>query len=182
MRAFGGSNWSHQRIQEANDYAQEHGLVPFAASSPNFSLAAQREVIWDGCVTLTGPESAPASEWYRKRQLPVFAWSSLGRGFLSGRFSKEAFEKGKETLDPSFVRAFCFEENFERLGRAAQLAKNKGVTVPQVGLAYVLRQPMNVFALVGTETPEEFGSCVEALDLELAPEEIAWLNLERNAL
>ncbi|MBM3210838.1 aldo/keto reductase, partial [Candidatus Poribacteria bacterium] len=32
IKAFGGSNWRHERIQEANDYAQSHGLVPFTAS------------------------------------------------------------------------------------------------------------------------------------------------------
>ena len=36
--AFGGSNWTHGRIAAANDYAREHGLTPFAVSSPNFSL------------------------------------------------------------------------------------------------------------------------------------------------
>src|ERR1051325_9347486 len=32
VRAFGGSNWTHQRIAEANAYADEHGLIPFACS------------------------------------------------------------------------------------------------------------------------------------------------------
>ena len=41
IRAFGGSNWTHERIREANEYATAHGLTPFAASSPNFSLAEQ---------------------------------------------------------------------------------------------------------------------------------------------
>ena len=39
--AFGGSNWTHQRIAEANQYAGEHGLIPFTVSSPNFGLCDQ---------------------------------------------------------------------------------------------------------------------------------------------
>ena len=41
IRAFGGSNWSQARVQAANEYAAAHGLVPFAAASPHFSLAIQ---------------------------------------------------------------------------------------------------------------------------------------------
>jgi len=36
IRAFGGSNWTAARLQEANDYAREHGLTPFAASTLAF--------------------------------------------------------------------------------------------------------------------------------------------------
>lgn len=39
--AFGGSNWTHQRIEEANEYAYRRGLIPFTVSSPNFGLADQ---------------------------------------------------------------------------------------------------------------------------------------------
>ncbi|CAN5875957.1 hypothetical protein BH24DEI2_BH24DEI2_18400 [soil metagenome] len=39
IRAFGGSNWTHTRVAEANAYAERNALTPFAASSPNFSLA-----------------------------------------------------------------------------------------------------------------------------------------------
>ena len=178
IRAFGGSNWSHERIQEANDFAASHGLVPFAASSPNFSLAVQKEIIWDGCVSLAGPENSKAREWYAETRMPVFAWSSLGRGFLSGRFSKMVYETEKDNLDPSFVRAFCFEENFQRLDRAVSLAKEKEVSVPQIALAYVLNQPLEIHALVGAETSAEFEGCCDALDIGLSPAELAWLNLE----
>ena len=39
IHAFGASNWSHQRIAEANAYAKANGLRGFTASSPNFGLA-----------------------------------------------------------------------------------------------------------------------------------------------
>jgi aryl-alcohol dehydrogenase-like predicted oxidoreductase len=46
--AFGGSNWSIDRIAEANDYAKAHSLVPFSVSSPGFSLAVQYKDPWGG--------------------------------------------------------------------------------------------------------------------------------------
>ena len=58
--AFGGSNWTHQRIAEANAYASKYGLVPFTVSSPNFGLCNQIDDPWGGgpgCVTISGPVS-----------------------------------------------------------------------------------------------------------------------------
>lgn len=39
--AFGVSNWTHQRIAEANEYAHSHHLIPFTVSSPNFALRSR---------------------------------------------------------------------------------------------------------------------------------------------
>ena len=52
IKAFGGSNWTTARLAEANAYAKASGQVPFAVSSPNFSLADQIEEPWGGCCLL----------------------------------------------------------------------------------------------------------------------------------
>ena len=72
IRAFGGSNWTHQRIQEANEYASQRGLRPFTVSSPNYGLADQVLDPWGpGCVTLSGPQNVEARSWYEANQMPV---------------------------------------------------------------------------------------------------------------
>jgi len=180
IHSIGGSNWTHQRIQEANEYAEAHGLVPFAVSSPNYSLAEQVENPWGpGCVGLGGPDQVEAREWYEKTQLPIFAYSSLGRGFFSGRITRENFEELKENsmIDGACLRAYCHEQNFRRLDRVQTLAEEKGMTVPQIATAYIMSQPLNVFALVGTANRDEFKANVEACELRLTPEETAWLDL-----
>jgi hypothetical protein len=53
--AFGGSNWTHERIRAANVYAEAHGLTPFVVSSPQFSLAEMVEPPWTGCISIGGP-------------------------------------------------------------------------------------------------------------------------------
>src|SRR3712207_4313847 len=83
IRAFGGSNWRHTRIAAANQYAAQHGLTGFAASSPNLSLARQIEPMWAGC--LSADEAARA--WHTETQLPLIAWSSQASGFFSDRKS-----------------------------------------------------------------------------------------------
>src|SRR5262249_12756538 len=39
LRAFGGSNWSPERLEEASRFAADRGLEGFTASSPHLSLA-----------------------------------------------------------------------------------------------------------------------------------------------
>jgi len=172
IRAFGGSNWSIPRIEEANAYAREHGLVGFAASSPHYSLAEWNRPMWEGCVAATDPESR---EWYRRTGMPLFAWSSQASGFFSGRFRPEDAEDPRAQ---HVARTWFNERNFQRLERAQDLAQRKGVTPNQVALAYVLRQPLNVFALIGPHTAQELRNSLGALKVELTEDELRWLNLE----
>ena len=113
--AFGGSNWTHQRIAEANQYAGEHDI-----------------------------------------------------------------EGAKKILDPNAVKGYCYPENFERLARAEQLAKEKDCTVPQIALAWILNQDFEVFPLVSAKKASRIASNAKALDIVLAKEEVEWLDLRRD--
>lgn len=175
VRAFGGSNWTHKRLEEANEYAEKKGLTPFAASSPNFSLAEQVDNPWGpGCVGLGGPANADARAWYEKSRLAVFAYSSLARGLFSGRITRENY---KETADGACQTAYCHEVNFQRLDRVRELAAEKNLTVPQVAMAWILNQPIEVYALVGAASPEEIEANAAVASLELTQAEIDWLDL-----
>ena len=181
VRAFGGSNWTHQRIEQANEYAEAHGLIPFAVSSANYSLAEQVVVPWAECISIAGPTAQAARQWYARTQMPVFAWSSLAGGFFSGRFRRDNLETFTDGLDKLAAKCYASEANFRRLDRAAELAKEKGLTVPQVAMAYLMNDPLNVFALVGCRTAEEFKANAQALDVRLTDGELAWLDLRSQA-
>lgn len=172
---FGGSNWSVQRLEEANEYAYAHNLKPFAASSPNFSLAEQKQPPWPNCVSIAGNKESEARAWYAAHRMPLFTWSSLAGGFFSGRFRRDNLDKFWEYFDKVVLDSYCTEANFQRLDRAEELAAQRGVTLPQIALAYVLSQPLDIYALVGCNTPDEFRANIEALELELTPDEIAFL-------
>jgi aryl-alcohol dehydrogenase-like predicted oxidoreductase len=183
IHAFGGSNWTHQRLAEANDYAQSHGLLPFTASQPYFGLADQVDDPWGpGCVSLAGPTNVEARQWYAAHAMPVLSYSSLARGFFSGRLSRDNYEEMKPVLGGACVKAYCCEENFQRLDRAAQLAQQIGLTIPQAALAFSLSSPMNVFPLVGAASEAEFQENMKALDYKLTAQERAWLDLEVETL
>jgi aryl-alcohol dehydrogenase-like predicted oxidoreductase len=178
--AFGGSNWTTARVQEANEYAAAHNLVPFVASSPNFSLAEQINPPWDGCISIGGPKGAAARAWYGDNQLALFTWSSLAGGFFSGRITRENRDTLDSNADKLCLYAYGSDENFERLDRARILGEEKGLTIPQIATTYVLSQPLNIFALVGCRTKEEFQQNLIASELKLSAEEMDWLDLKRD--
>ena len=179
IRAYGGSNWSHRRLAEANEYAARHGLAPFVASEPNYCLAVQAvPQFGPGCVSISGPANKEAREWYIATQMPVISYSSLGSGFFSGSVTRDDFGKVRHTMGEDSVRAYCHEDNFQRLERAAALGKEKGATAAQVALAFIMQSGLNVFPLTGAQTVKEVEENVRALEIKLTPQERAWLDLE----
>ncbi|GIP26749.1 oxidoreductase [Paenibacillus sp. J23TS9] len=170
--AIGVSNWTWQRIQEANEYAAAHQLAGFSFSSPNLSLAKPNEPFWTGCVSA----DAETCAWHEKEQLPLFSWSSQARGFFTGRFTPDI----RDNAD--LVRVFYNDDNWERLERAKQLAETKQVTAIQIALAYVLNQPYPTCALIGAQSAEELRSCDEGSLIHLTKDELDWLDLSKDKL
>ena len=99
--------------------------------------------------------------------MPLVPWSSQAQGFFA-------------TDGPgSFPTSWNSDDNVERRRRAGRLANEKGVDPTTVALAYVLAQPFPVFPIIGPATMRETASSLEALTVQITPDEVAWLNLER---
>lgn len=180
--AFGGSNWAVERLNEANEYADRHGMTGFVASSPNYSLANEIEVPWEGCLSISGPDRTAEREWYARHKMPLFTWSSIARGFFTGRLTRDNFESIRDELDGSMVTSYCYEENFQRLDRVGELAARKQATVAQIALAWVLQDPdLDVYPLVGARTPDEAAANAQVFDLKLTAAEREWLDLRRES-
>lgn len=175
IRSYGGSNWTHQRIAEANTYAEAHGLDPFVASSPNLSLATQAIAPWTGCISVSGEAGRPARDWYKAHNIGLFTWSSLAGGFFSGRFTPDNLDEFTGYFDKLCVDVYCFEENWGCLDRAKQMASEKGASLAQIALAYVLNQPANIYALIAPYNAHEVTDSAKAIDIELTADEITWL-------
>lgn len=185
IKVFGASNWSYERIQEANAYAEKHGLQPFTVVSQHFSLGVQAKDPWgNGCVSLTGAHMEPARMWHKANHIPLFAYSSLCLGLFSGRFNRHNYWGlyNQNLLPKNCVDSYCTSENFDRLDRLENLAAEKGVGVPLLAIAYVLNYQQfggfPTFALVGGITPEEVAQYESASRIQLSDNEMRWLNLE----
>ena len=176
LRAYGFSNWSRARIEEARDYAEANGRPLPAASSPNFSLADQVRDPWGGgCVTLTGDAAAGDREWHRSTGMTVFAWSSLARGLFSGRVTRRALAADPGLVDEACRTAYVHDVNLARLERTIEFAAATGASVPQIALAWVLAQDLPLYAIVGAATEREVEELVAAAALTLTEEEQQWL-------
>jgi len=176
--AFGGSNWTTERIEEANVYACAQGMIPFTVSEPCFSLAEQIGDPWGGSIHISGPHGAPARSWYKENDMPIFAYSSLARGFLSGKYHADDFNTKAPDIQYGMLDEYYFPDNIERLRRCEQLAKNYGVTVPEIALAWELKQPMRVFPIISPSRVEHLEKNILALDLKLTDEQCLWLDLK----
>ncbi len=174
--AFGGSNWSHQRIAEANAYAADHGLEPFTASSPHFSLAEQIDDPWGpGCVSIAGPDQRAARNWYAGQDVRLFGYSSLARGLFSGRLTRDDLS----IADHACRKAYCHEVNFGRLDRTRELAADRGLSVAQIAMAWLLSHPLDVVACCGAANTTEIAEMVAASEVRLSAAEMDWLDLAR---
>lgn len=169
IKRFGGSNWTAERIDAANEYATKNGLQGMSFLSNNFTLARMIEPPWAGCMSASTPEFRA---WLAEKQMPLLPWSSQARGFFLDDTSPDF------KADPERVRCWFSDDNFERLARARELAKKHGVMAINIALAYVLRQPFPTFPLIGPRTLNELRTSLPALDVALSEDEVKWLNLE----
>ncbi len=167
---FGGSNWSVERFDEANDYAARHGLEPMRILNNNLSLAVMERPVWPGCVTSNAPETLT---YLRDKGVVHLSWSSQARGYFLPASLRDRLP---EATRPE--ACFGSSANEERRRRAESLAEEKGVTPHNIATAWVLAQGFPSIALIGPRSPGEIVSTLPALGVELTPDEAAWLNLE----
>lgn len=74
------------------------------------------------------------------------------------------------------ARVWFNDDNFARMNRVQQLAGQKNTGPTQIALAYVLSQPLNVFALIGPQSIEETRTSFLALNTPLSAQELRWLD------
>ncbi len=105
--------------------------------------------------------------------IALVAYSPLGRGFLSGRFSSP------EELDEGDFRKYGPRFNGENLKanlklaeRVKELAAEKGVTAGQLALAWVLHRGENIVPIPGTKRVSYLEENLAAADIELSEEEV----------
>lgn len=176
IRAFGVSNWTIARIEEANAYARENGLEGFTVSSPHFGLAEQVSDPWGGgCITISGNTRGADRAWYQQNQMPVISYSSLSRGFFSGKFKAYDWDTAKAVLDGPAQKGYLSENNMDRLHRAEILAKRDGCTVAQIALRYIFSVGINLFAVISTQSIQRMHDNIDASNTPLRAEDIAYL-------
>jgi aryl-alcohol dehydrogenase-like predicted oxidoreductase len=155
VRHIGLSEAAPETIRRA------HAVHPIAAVQTEYSLFS-RDVEDEVLPTL------------RQLGIGLVAYSPLGRGFLSGRFTsaEELDADDWRRTQPRF-RGENAERNLELAAKVSWLAADKGITPAQLALAWVLAQGDDIVAIPGTKRRSYLEQNAAAADVTLSADELA---------
>ena len=155
VRYVGCSNWTGEQIQQAIDLAREHGYVKIVSSQPEYSLL-HRE-----------PEEdvIPAS---KANGISQVVYSPLAQGVLSGKYAPgEAASEGTRASARAEWMEYLEDDVLERVQRLGPIADGLGITMAQLALAWILREPNVASAIVGASRPEQLRDNAAASGVDL---------------
>jgi len=142
-RSIGFSEWSADQIEAALSLP---GVERFVSSQPQYSLLRR------------GPERAVIPLCAREG-ISQIVWSPLGQGVLTGKYRvgephPPDSRASSERMGWSMHR-FLTDEVIAAVDRLRPIAAAAGLSLPQLALAWVLREPNVASAIVGVSRPEQ---------------------------
>lgn len=165
IRYFGASNWSPQRIIEAQAYAAKLGHEGFVAVQPFWGLGKPNP---EGAAAAGyGPYYEDGFQALHESGLTMVPYAGQSRGY----FTKVA-AGGEGSLRDDIKAMYLNDANRARFKAVQAVAKRHGVTVNEVVLAYLLSQPRQTIPIIGASKPEQLTESVKAVDLKLSPAEL----------
>jgi aryl-alcohol dehydrogenase-like predicted oxidoreductase len=110
----------------------------------------------------------------RELGIGFVAYSPLGRGFLTGQIRSidDLAPDDFRRMSPRF-QGENFQRNLDLVDRVRQIAKERGCTPAQLALRWVLAQGDDVVPIPGTKRRKYLEENVAALEMELAPADLA---------
>ena len=114
----------------------------------------------------------------RELGIGFVAYSPLGRGFLTGQYTKPADFDVTDTRTSRFPRfaGEALDKNLVLVDRVRAIAARKGARPGQLALAWVLAKGDDVVPIPGTKRRTYLEENAAAADLVLSPEDIAELD------
>jgi len=102
----------------------------------------------------------------------LIPWSPLARGFLAGRYKRDqAPDSPRFKTDQFFAPRYFKSEDFDVVERLAEVAKEKGVSMAQVALAWIYHKDVAA-PIIGATKIEHVEEAVAALDLHLSSDDM----------
>jgi aryl-alcohol dehydrogenase-like predicted oxidoreductase len=157
-RYLGFSEWPADRIKAALELP---GVEKFVSSQPQYSLLwrePEREII----------------ELCARNGISQIVWSPLAQGALTGKYKPgEAPPQGSRATSREMGWAmdrFRDDDVLAAVQRLRPIAQRLGITMPQLALAWVLREPNVASAIIGASRPEQVEENAAASGVELDAE------------
>jgi aryl-alcohol dehydrogenase-like predicted oxidoreductase len=112
-------------------------------------------------------------ETCRELGIGFVAYSPLGRGFLTGQFTRfEDFPQDDYRRNSPRFQGDNFQKNLDLVNRVEEIAKEKRCTPAQLALAWVLAQDKNIVPIPGTKRRKYLEDNAAALDVKLNAEDL----------
>jgi len=159
----GISSYTAERAAEAVAVAEEIGLH-LLVHQPSYSMLNR----W---VERGEPSALDVTE---RAGMGNIVFSPLAQGMLTEKYLDGIPADSRAARGGSLRREFLTEENLAHIRALAAIARERGQTLAQLALAWVLRDPRVTTALVGASSVAQLDDSLGALDnLELSAEELA---------
>jgi voltage-dependent potassium channel beta subunit len=154
---WGTSEWSAQQIQEAYGLARQLGLTPPTMEQPQYNMFHRDRV------------EREYDSLYRKIGLGTTIWSPLASGILTGKYGHGVPDGSRMSLpDYQWLRERVeSDEGRERIVKAGELqalAREIGCSLPQLALAWCLKNPDVSTVILGASNVEQLRENLQALD------------------
>jgi aryl-alcohol dehydrogenase-like predicted oxidoreductase len=166
----GLSNYTGWQVQKVVDLAEFKGLVRPVTLQPQYNLLV-REIEW---------EIIPACQ---STGLGLLPWSPLGGGWLTGKYTREERPSGATRLgeDPNrgveaYDRRSAQQRTWDVIDAVEAVAGERGVSMAQVALAWLVDRPTVSSVILGARTLEQLQDNLGAAGLHLGDEETARLD------
>lgn len=164
----GVSEWSADQLEEAREIQADLGLDPIVSNQPQYSML-YREI---------EDEVIPVS---RRLGIGQIVWSPIAQGVLSGKYAPgDSPPQGTRAAHPEdamFMARFMEHRVLEGVQRLRPLADEAGVTMAQLAIAWVLREPNVSSAIVGASHPSQVEENVGASGVELPTDVLAAIDV-----
>lgn len=154
VRALGASNYSAQRMAEAQRISEAYGYPRFEVQQPLYNLV--RRDAYEG----------ELEKFCVERQVSVVTYSSLASGFLTGKYRQDAELPGTQRA-AGVRQRYWSEDNFALLERANQVALQYNATPAQVALAWLLTRSGITAPIASATSVEQTHELMGALNLKL---------------
>jgi aryl-alcohol dehydrogenase-like predicted oxidoreductase len=160
-RHIGFSEWPVERVRES--LAME-GKERWVSSQPQYSM------LW----RLPEAELIPLCE---REGISQIVWSPLGQGVLTGKYQPgqppPSDSRAASESMSGFIDRLVQDDVLEAIQRLRPIAEGAGLTMPQLALAWVLRQPNVASAIVGASRPEQVRANASASGVTLDAQTLA---------
>jgi len=160
-RYLGFSEWSVEQAQAA---LRMDGVERFVSSQPEYSMLWRK------------PEHG-IIELCARNGISQIVWSPLAQGALTGKYLPGAPPPaGSRAAHPeagSWMGRWRDRSVLEAVQRLRPIADKAGVTMAQLALAWVLREPNVASAIVGASRPEQVDDNAAASGLRLDTDQLA---------